>query len=111
MSEPSAVEPLVVLLNNCPPEQAQTIAYGLVEARVASCVNMLPGVRSVYRWQGQVCDEAEVTLLIKTTASRQQACIDALIALHPYTVPEVIVLEPVEVLEAYARWNSEQVSS
>lgn len=111
MSEPSAVEPLVVLLNNCPPDQAQSIAYGLVEARVASCVNMLPGVRSVYRWQGQVCDEAEVTLLIKTTASRQQACIDALIALHPYTVPEVIVLEPVEVLEAYARWNSEQVSS
>ena len=109
MSE-SLTSPLVMLLSSCPSDQAQAIAYGLIEASVASCVNMIPGVRSVYRWQGQICDEPEVTLLIKTTQARQQACIDALIALHPYTVPEVIVTKPIEVLEAYARWNSEQVS-
>ncbi len=71
-------------------EVAGQLAQALVTEQLAACVNILPGVQSVYRWDEQLETEAEVLLIIKTTA----ACVDALIerieALHPYEVPEVI---------------------
>jgi periplasmic divalent cation tolerance protein len=95
-----------VVLCNCPPAEAERIARGLLEARVAACVNLVPGVRSLYWWQGAVCDEVETTLLIKTADDRVDALRATIERLHPYEVPEVVVLE-VDVarsLSAYVDW-------
>ncbi len=81
-----------VVLCNCPPEAAPTIARALVDRRLAACVNLIPNVRSVYRWQGEICDDAETTLLIKSAVD--PAKLEAAIAeLHPYDVPEILALE------------------
>ncbi len=69
---------------------AQALARTLVDARLAACVNILPAVHSVYRWQGAVEEASEVTLLIKTTRQRYQQLQPAIVAAHPYDVPEVI---------------------
>ncbi len=69
---------------------AQTIARALVEAKLAACVNILPAVQSVYRWQGEVGEATEVTLLIKTTQRQYPRLQQAIVAAHPYDVPEVI---------------------
>lgn len=82
-----------VVLVTCPhPEAAATLARTLVEEGLAACGNVLPGLRSIYRWQGQVQDEPEALLLLKTTAARFEALRERVVALHPYEVPEVIAL-------------------
>lgn len=85
---------LAVVLCNFPDgDAAARAARTLVEERLAACVNILTGgVRSIYRWQGQVMDEAEVTCLIKTTPARLGALRARLLALHPYQVPEIVAL-------------------
>ncbi len=85
-----------MILCTCPDrEKAEEIAESLVEAKLAACVNILPGITSVYRWQDAIQKDAEVLLLIKTAAKRSADLQQALIELHPYEVPEVIIL-PVE---------------
>jgi periplasmic divalent cation tolerance protein len=76
-------------------EAAARIARALVEERLAACANLVPGVRSIYRWQGQLEDDSEVLLVLKTRADRVPALVERLRALHPYEVPELVVL-PVE---------------
>jgi len=89
----------------CPDEAAAArIARALVDERLASCVNRLPGVRSTYRWQGAVHDDAEVLLLIKTTRGRLPALRERLPALHPYELPELIAVEVAGGLPAYLDW-------
>ena len=80
-----------ILLCNCPPDQAERLARVALEAR-AACVNLIPGVRSLYVWAGEVCDEGETTLVIKVAEAAQAAVRAALIAAHPYDVPEVIAV-------------------
>ncbi len=80
-----------VLLCNCPPERAAEIAGVVVQERLAACVNLVP-VRSVYIWDGELQDDAEVTLVLKTAAETALPLRDRLLALHPYDVPEVVVL-------------------
>jgi len=91
-------------------EAAQGIADALVADRLAACVNILPGVTSVYRWQGAVAAAEEWLLLIKTTRARQAACLAALDDLHPYDVPEAIVLDITAGLPAYLAWVVESVA-
>ena len=82
-----------VVLVTCPhAEAAAGLARTLVEERLAACGNILPGLRSIYRWEGEVQDEPEVLLLLKTTAARFEALRERVVALHPYEVPEVIAL-------------------
>jgi periplasmic divalent cation tolerance protein len=100
---------LRVVLCNCPPDAAEAIARALVESSHAACVNLIPGVRSFYRWQDKLCDDGETTLLIKTSEARLPALQALLIALHPYEVPEIIALQPTHVLDSYARWAMEQL--
>jgi len=90
-------------------EAAQGIADGLVADRLAACVNILPGVTSVYRWQGSVAVAEEWLLLIKTTAERQAACLAGLAALHPYDVPEAMVFDVAAGLPAYLAWVADSV--
>jgi periplasmic divalent cation tolerance protein len=84
---------VVVVISTLPnAEKAAEIAKILVEERLAACVSIVPQVRSIYRWQGAVCDEVETLAVAKTTADRAEALHARLIALHPYDVPEVLAL-------------------
>ncbi|PBJ84510.1 divalent-cation tolerance protein CutA [Lysobacteraceae bacterium NML93-0399] len=91
--------------STCPDAAAaERIARTLVEERLAACVNLLPQVRSVYRWEGEVAVDDEVLLMIKTTSARLPALRTRLQALHPYDVPELIALPVAGGLPAYLQW-------
>jgi periplasmic divalent cation tolerance protein len=95
---------IVVLVTVPTAERAAEIARALVEERLAACGNVVPGLRSIYRWEGRVQEDDEVLLLLKTTRGRFEALRDRVLALHPYDVPEVIAL-PVEAgSAAYLGW-------
>ncbi len=94
----------VVLVTVPTAEQAAGLARALVEERLAACGSVVPGLRSVFRWQGEVRDEAEALLVLKTTRARLEALRARVLALHPYDVPEVLAL-PVEAgSAAYLAW-------
>jgi periplasmic divalent cation tolerance protein len=92
-----------VVLCTCPPEAADGIAKTLVSAHLAACVNIVPLVRSIYRWKGELCDDAESLLIIKTQADRVADLTVRLLDCHPYDVPEVIAL-PIEHGEGNPRY-------
>jgi periplasmic divalent cation tolerance protein len=101
---------VVVVLCTLPPgDAASAIARTLVEERLAACVNLLPDVRSIYAWQGELKDEREQLAIIKTTSDGFGALRDRLIALHPYEVPEVIALDVQDIHLPYLRWVRGQV--
>jgi periplasmic divalent cation tolerance protein len=85
-------------------ETAARIARTLVEERLAACVNVVPAVRSIYRWQGRVEDDAEVLLVIKTRAERVDALAERLRALHPYELPELVALPVAAGSAPYLDW-------
>jgi len=97
--------PVIVVFSTFPTEEkAAEIARTLVSEGHAACANLVPAVRSIYRWQGQICDERETLAVIKTTRERFEALRERLVALHPYEVPEVIAM-PVEAGHApYLDW-------
>jgi periplasmic divalent cation tolerance protein len=95
---------LLVITNLGDIDSARRLARALVEQRLAACVNLLPGVQSVYRWQGNIEEEGEVTLLIKTTEARYAELEAAIRALHPYELPELIALPVAAGLPAYLHW-------
>jgi periplasmic divalent cation tolerance protein len=95
---------MAVLLTAPDDETARRIARALVEERLAACVNVLPGLRSIYRWQGQVEEADEVLLVAKTRAARVAALAARVRALHPYALPEVVALPVDDGSRAYLRW-------
>ena len=98
----------VVVLVTAPDEAvAAEIARALVEERLAACVNILSGMRSIYRWQGNVEDEREALMLIKTHRERFAELQSRVKALHPYSVPEVIALPIVAGSPDYLAWLAE----
>lgn len=98
----------VLVLTTLPADaDAATFAHTLVETRLAACVNLLPGMESVYRWEGRVEQERERQLVIKTARSRVVALWERVRELHPYEVPEFIVLPIVDGNDAYLRWVGE----
>jgi len=80
------------------------LARALVDERLCACVNRLPGIRSVYRWQGEVHDDPEELLVVKTAADRVEALTRRVVELHPYDVPEVLVLSVENGAPAYLEW-------
>jgi periplasmic divalent cation tolerance protein len=90
-------------------DAARRLARALVEERLAACVNVVPGVESVYRWEGAVESAAEHLLVIKTTAAAWPRLLARLGTLHPYALPELVALAPGAVSAAYARWVGESV--
>ena len=83
---------------------AERLGRVLVEASLAACVNVLPGVRSIYRWNGDIqCDE-EALMIVKTTAACLEAARERLVAIHPYEVPEVVALPVSDGHHAYLSW-------
>lgn len=102
--------PAVVLHCTCPDAAtADRIAHALVDERLASCVQRVPGVRSTYRWAGRIETADEVLLLIKTTRERVPAVLDRVSALHPYDVPELLAFDAQAGLPAYLDWVDAQV--
>jgi periplasmic divalent cation tolerance protein len=82
-----------IVLCNCSPQQASTLARVLVDEGLAACVNVLPAVRSYYRWEGVVQEDEEHTLLIKTSTEAVGRLSDRLRELHSYDLPEILVLK------------------
>jgi len=97
-------EAIVVLVTAGSAESAEKIARALVEERLAACVNVIPGIRSIYRWQGRVADDAEWLLVAKTGRSRFAELEARVRALHSYEVPEVIMLPVVGGAADYLAW-------
>jgi periplasmic divalent cation tolerance protein len=94
-----------IVLSTCADrEQAERIAHRLVDQHLAACVNILPGVQSIYRWQGAVESAAEVLLLIKTSGARSQDVQSTIASLHSYEVPEFLILPVLGGSEAYLAW-------
>jgi periplasmic divalent cation tolerance protein len=99
---------VIVVLCTVPTEEhARQIARTLVEERLAACVSVLPGLRSFYRWEGDLCDDAEILLLIKARRELFDALARRLHELHPYQVPEIVALEAAAVAPAYLAWLRE----
>jgi periplasmic divalent cation tolerance protein len=106
----SAPEPVLSLVMSTAPSQecAERIATALVEEGLAACVQLVPGVTSIYRWQGELTRSAELLLLAKTT--RPAACLERLAALHPYEIPEGLAVPASRVLPAYLHWAMESAT-
>ena len=93
----------------CPDaDSAERIATALVAERLAACVNLLPGLRSVYRWQRKVEAAAEVLLLVKTSAEAYPALQERLRQLHPYELPEIIAVTIDSGLDRYLNWIGDE---
>ena len=96
---------VLVCFCTCPdPDTARRIADALVQERLAACVNIVPGVQSVYRWEGAIERDDEVLLLIKTVQDRLQALQARVLALHPAELPELVAVEVAGGLAAYLDW-------
>ena len=96
---------ILLVLTNCPDEEtANSIALAVVEAQLAACVNILPRVQSIYRWQGVVESATEIPLFIKSTAANYPALEKLIAGLHPYETPEIIALPITQGLPAYLNW-------
>ena len=95
---------LLVLCSHPDPAAAEILAAALVEKRLAACVNLLPGTRSIYRWEGGIEHAQEILLLIKTTTDRFDAVKDHIVSAHPYALPEIIGLDVVAGLDRYLDW-------
>ena len=94
----------VVLITAPDAAAAENLARALVEERLAACVNVLPGVRSFYRWEGSVQDDAELLLVAKTRAERVGALAARVNELHPYDLPEILELPATGGSKAYLDW-------
>lgn len=99
-----SLAPRLVLVTAPDEVVAERLARSLVTARLAACVNRVPGVVSTYRWEGVVEEGAEVLLMIKTTEQMVPALEAAVAAEHPYETPEFVVLDPGYVSAPYLDW-------
>ena len=100
---------LAVLCTCANEDDAVRIANQIVEQRLAACVNILPRMRSIYRWQDRIESEEEILLIIKTTQERFPALRDRIVSLHPYETPEIIALPVADGFEKYLTWLRTQV--
>lgn len=85
-------------------EAAAELAKRLLEERLVACVNIVPGVRSLYRWEGELQDEPEVLALMKTRRGLADQLVRRVVELHPYQTPAVSVLSPHVVAAEYGAW-------
>jgi len=95
---------LVVLITAPSLEEAERIASALVVERLAACVNLVPGVRSIYRWEGEVQHDDEVLMVVKAAAASFPELEARVQELHPYDVPEIVGLAPGAVSASYLRF-------
>lgn len=106
------MEQVLLVMSNFPDAaSAADMARSLVERKLVACVNCLPGVRSVYRWQGAIEEAEEVTLLMKTTQGRYAELERAIRVAHPYQLPEIIAIPVTAGLPAYLQWVADETGN
>jgi periplasmic divalent cation tolerance protein len=91
-------------------EVATTLATQLVDCKLAACTNIIPGVRSVYRWNDSITVDEEVLMVIKTVVAKRQQLRDFIVAEHPYDVPEFVSLSTTDVSPQYAAWVANSIT-
>ncbi|MEQ9502031.1 MAG: divalent-cation tolerance protein CutA [Deltaproteobacteria bacterium] len=101
---------IIVVLVTAPPEEAGRIARELVTERACACVNVIADIRSIYRWEGEVQDDSESLLVLKTTRGGFDTLRGAVERLHPYDVPEILALPTAAANDAYAKWVREMIA-
>lgn len=101
---------VVVLTTLANPEEAARFVRALLDRRLIACGTLLPGARSMYRWEGKVADETEVVVLLKTRSAILHALERAFQELHPYKVPELLALTVTTGLEKYVAWINDETS-
>jgi periplasmic divalent cation tolerance protein len=101
---------IVVLTTVSSDEEAVLLVRALLERRLIACGTLMPGARSLYRWQGKIADERETLVLLKTRSARVQALQDSFKELHPYKVPELLAMAVDGGLEKYLEWINEETS-
>jgi periplasmic divalent cation tolerance protein len=89
---------------------AEVLGQSVVEERLAACANVVPGLTSIYRWEGKLCRDREVLVIMKTRRPRFQTLARRVRALHPYSVPEIIALPVVAGSPAYLQWVAESTA-
>ena len=100
---------LIVLTTTSSTEEAESLATGLVESRLAACVQIMPKMTSVYAWEGKVLSESEHLLLIKTLAEKFDELQEFIQRNHSYEVPEIVALAAEQVSESYLNWLNDYV--
>jgi len=100
---------LVVLTTLATEEDARRLVTALVEERLVACGTLVPGARSIYRWDGELTEEGEVLVVLKTDASKWDALAAAVRARHPYAVPELLALPVERGLDRYLAWLTSEV--
>ncbi len=98
------MDKLVALITTSGEDEALKIANALVEEKLAACVNILPNVRSVYRWKGELCNDQEFLLLAKTDITKFERLMNQVIKLHSYDTPEIISLPITGGSRKYLDW-------
>jgi len=98
---------IVVLITVPSSEEGEKIAKALVEKRLVACVNIVPGLSSIYHWQGKICDEKELLLVAKTRDSLFERLKHEVKSIHSYKVPEIIALPIVKGSKEYLDWIDE----
>ena len=101
---------VVVLTTVANADEGVALIRALLERRLVACGTMLPGARSLYRWEGKVADESEVVILLKTRSAILHALEKVFIELHPYKVPELLALSVTSGLEKYVAWINTETS-
>jgi periplasmic divalent cation tolerance protein len=101
---------LVVLTTLASTDEAVDLVRVLLERRLVACGTVLPGARSLYRWQGKIADEQEAVVLLKTRSARLEQLRDAFAELHPYKVPELLALPVSFGLDKYLEWIGAETS-
>jgi len=98
----------VVILSTSPCDEAERIAERLVDEHLAACVNITE-VRSIFHWEGELCNEKESLMVIKTKRAMVETVISRIREIHPYEIPEIIVLPIAGGYDAYLSWISNEV--
>jgi len=107
----SGTSRVIVVLITCPNRRAaEAIGRTLVEERLAACANIMPGLTSIYRWQGKICRDSEVLVLLKTRRSCFPTLTRRVRQLHPYTVPEIVALPVVLGSPTYLAWVADSTA-
>jgi periplasmic divalent cation tolerance protein len=101
---------IVLLTTVANADEGVTLVRALLERRLIACGTLLPGARSLYRWEGKVADESEVVLLLNTRSAVVHAIERAFAELHPYKVPELLALSVTSGLDKYVEWINTETS-
>ena len=107
----SAAQILVIMVTAANQKEAIRIGNGVVKAKLAACVNIIPAIQSIYRWKGKVVKSQEVLLIFKSTKARYAALEKAIKAIHTYDTPEIIALPVKEGMAQYIGWVCSETNS